>query len=113
MKRTFVSIIAALLILGGCTEVLAQDKPKQNELSRKKIQILSDDGSYILMLGLFTTGTICVYFYRVANNYKKITEILSQEIRDLNDPDLNTRCIKAAQHTEVHKRVGLLLKKPK
>jgi hypothetical protein len=75
------------------------------------VQILQGDGALILVFALAALVAVCIYFYRVGASYQKVAEMLAEEINSHDDPNLEEKVLKAAQHTAVESRVLSLIRK--
>ena len=75
-----------------------------NAISRNEnsgVQILQGDGALVLIFGIAVVGMLLYHYRARAIASEKSLSILTNEIKQYNDDNLNENILRAAMHTEV------------
>jgi hypothetical protein len=83
------------------------------ENNNSGVQILQGDGALVLIFGLVTISLMLYYFYKTAENERKTSEILAEQIVRHQDNELESNVLKAAENTEVEKNICNLVQSKK
>lgn len=73
-------------------------------------QILQGDGVLFLLFCIITNFLVIVYFHKIAENEKKTSQILAEQIVKHQDEILEINVKRAAAHSQVEEKISQLLK---
>jgi TolA-binding protein len=76
---------------------------KRNENSG--VQFLQGEGGLLLGFGVVSIICATLYFYYKSQKTEKINQILANQIKEFNDPDLEESVLRAAIYTNVEKDI--------
>jgi outer membrane murein-binding lipoprotein Lpp len=79
-----------------------------NAISRNEnsgVQILQGDGALVLIFGVAVIGMLLYHYRSRAIISEKSLNILSDEVKNYNDDNLNENILRAAMHTDVETHV--------
>lgn len=78
---------------------------KRLENTNNGFQMFQGEGGLMLAFGIVAILVVTFYFYRRSSKNDLIVEMLIEQIKTHNDPELEERVLKAALYTKVEKDV--------
>jgi len=83
------------------------------ENNNNGVEIFQGEGGLFLLFGSITVFLVVYYFYKTAEGERKTSEILAEQIVRHQDEILESNVLKAAEYTDVEKKVHSLIQKKK
>ncbi|MGL1562955.1 hypothetical protein ACSTHQ_00310, partial [Vibrio parahaemolyticus] len=77
----------------------------RNENTNSGLQVFQGEGGLLLAFGIVAILCVTFYYFRKASKNDLIVEMLIEQIKAHNDPELEERVLNAALYTQAEKEV--------